>query len=184
MSVDSTVTRGRPSELLLTASISAAELLLFCRDLRGPLSAVVVAATGRALAAHAETDCAPAQGIGVGVVVESGGKMLVPVVRNAADAWLPQVRDEVTRLVEAARTGHLSSGDVGGASVTVCESVPAAAAVDVDPPIGPILAVDRRESHSLELTLIVNADDGGRDDAGRFFGALVRLLQHPYRLLV
>ncbi len=187
MSAEITETRGRSSVLPgLTASIAASELLLFSRDLRGPVTAVVVAATGRALAAHPEVDCAllPA-GTGVGVAVDTDGGVLVPVVRNAADAQLPQVRDEVTRLIYEARTGKLSPGDVGGASVIVCEGVPMAGALGVDPPIGCILAVDRPESHSLDLTcaLTVNSDVG-REEAGRFFATFVRLLLHPYRLLV
>ena len=147
MSADSTVTRGAPVGATAHGVDLGGGAAPF---LPRPARALYRRGRGcdRACACSSCGDrlCSGAQGTGVGVVVESGGKMLVPVVRNAADASLPQVRDEVTRLVEAARTGVSASGDVGGAAVTVCESVPAAAAVDVDPPIGPILAVDRRES--------------------------------------
>lgn len=188
MSVEITETRARSSALPgVEASIAASELLLFCRDLRGTVTDAVVAATGRALAAHPEVGCAlRTAATGVGVAVATDGGVLVPVVRNATDAPLPQVRAEVTRLVDAARAGRLSSADVGGAAVTVYDFVPGAGTAVVDAPTGCILTVARPEYDSFDLTLALTVDGSevGGEEAGRFFATLVRLLQHPYRLLV
>jgi pyruvate/2-oxoglutarate dehydrogenase complex dihydrolipoamide acyltransferase (E2) component len=188
VSAEITETRARSSELRsLKASVATSQLLLFCRDLRGTVTDAVVVATGRALVAHPEVGRAlrPA-GTGVGVAVDADGGVLVPVVRNATDGRLPQVRAEVKRLVDAARAGRLSPADVGGAAVTVYDSVPVAGTVAVEARTGCILAVDRREYDSPDLTLAFTVDGSEVDgeEAGRFFATLVRLLQHPYRLLV
>ena len=93
------------------ATIGAAELLLFCRDLRGTLIDAAVAAAGRALSVQPQGERAlGVAGAGVGVAVETTDGTLVPVVRNAVDGLLPSVRDEVSRLIDAARTGRLGSG--------------------------------------------------------------------------
>jgi pyruvate dehydrogenase E2 component (dihydrolipoamide acetyltransferase) len=188
MSAEIVETRARPLAILgLRASIPASELLLFCRDLRGTVTDALVAATGRALSAHPEVGCVlrPA-GTGVGIAVDTDGGVLVPVVRNATDGPLPQVRAEVTRLVAAARTGRLSPADVGGAAVTVYECALDEGTAGAGAHTGCILVVDRLECDSLDLTLSLTSDDSevGSEEAGRFFATLVRLLQHPYRLLV
>jgi len=189
MSVEITETRARSSARPgLEASIAASELLLFCRDLRGTVTDVVVAAAGRALAAHPEVGCAAASaaGAGVGVAVDTDSGVLVPVVRNATDAPLPQVRAEVSRLVDAARSGRLSSADVGGAAVTVYDPVQGASTAALDASASCILTVGRPAYDSLDLTLALSVDGSevGGAEAGRFFATLVRLLQHPYRRLM
>lgn len=188
MSVKITEARARSSALPgLEVSIAASELLLFCRDLRGTVMDVVVAAAGRALAAHPELGCAaPAAGAGVGVAVDTDGGVRVPVVRNATDAPLPQVRAEVSRLVDAARAGRLLPADVGGAAVTVYDPVPGASTAVVDASASCILTVGRPAYDSFDLTLALSVDGSEVDgaEAGRFFATLVRLLQHPYRRLI
>ena len=188
MSVEITATRVRSSALPgLRASIPASELLLFCRDLRGTVTDALVAATGRALSAHPQVGCVlRSAGTGVGVAVDTAGGVLVPVVRNAADGPLPQVRAEVTRLVAAARTGRLSPADVGGAAVTVYDCAQEIGVVGIGAHTGCILVIDRLEYDSLDIMLSLAADDSevGSEEAGRLFATLVRLLKHPYRLLV
>lgn len=182
MSVDFTEVRAeRRRASGLQASIAASELLLFCRDLRGTVTDVVVAAAGRALAAHPGLGCT-AEGNGIGVAVDADGDVLVPVVRNATDAPLPQVRAEVSRLVDAARAGRLSPADVGGAAVTICDAGVARA----EPSTGCVLAIGRPTLGSPDLTLVLSVDErpGAGEEAGRLFATLVRLLQHPYRRLV
>jgi pyruvate/2-oxoglutarate dehydrogenase complex dihydrolipoamide acyltransferase (E2) component len=169
-----------------SATIGAAELLLFCRDLRGTLMDAAVAAAGRALAAQPRgerTLCA--SGAGVGVAVETAEGTVVPVVRNAVDAPLPSVRDEVSRLIDAARAGRLAPGDVGGAAVTVCDSVPLIGAV-VAEGRNCILTVSgpRAGSGVVTLSLAVGGSDVRTDVARTFFTTVERLLRHPYRLLV
>ncbi len=170
----------------LSATIGAAELLLFCRDLRGTLIDAAVAATGRALSVQSRGGSSlGAAGAGVGFAVETTAGTLVPVVRNAVDGLLPAVRDEVSRLVYAARSGRLAPSDVGGAAVTVCDSLPLAGAIAADAS-GCVLAVSGPRSGSGIVTLSLAVDDSGigADAARAFFATLVRLLRHPYRLLV
>ena len=170
----------------LRALIPASELLLFCRDLRGTVVDAVVAAAGRALLANAETAPATREaGTGVGVAVDTGNGLLVPVVRNAADDPLPRVRTDVSRLVAAARTGTLAPTEIGGAAVTVCERARDVRAVAAEACTSGILSLEWPGVDALELTLF--RGDGepavGGDGTGQFFATLVRLLRHPYRLL-
>jgi pyruvate/2-oxoglutarate dehydrogenase complex dihydrolipoamide acyltransferase (E2) component len=169
-----------------TATIGASELLLFCRDLRGTLVGTVVAAAGRALGAQPHEGSGLGGGDpGVGIAVETIGGTVVPVVRNALDAPLPAIRDEVSRLADAARAGRLAPGDLGAAVVTVCDPVAllGVAAADVR---GPLLTVRSigNDSAVVTLSLVVDGSDVRADVAQTFFAAVVRMLRHPYRLLV
>jgi pyruvate/2-oxoglutarate dehydrogenase complex dihydrolipoamide acyltransferase (E2) component len=171
----------------VSASIPSAELHLFCRDLRGTVGEAIVAATGRALLGHPGVGQAHrGAGTGVGVAVDTDQGLFVPVVRNAGDGPLPEVQAEVARLVAAARSGSLSATEVGGAAVTVCECTRDAGAVVAEASTGYVLAIDELGVDSVELTLFFTNDgpDIGREEERRFFAALVRLLRHPYRLLV
>lgn len=189
MSIEITEMRVRSSAGPgLEAAIEAPELLLFCRDLRGTLTDVVVAAAGRALACSSSPTgrAVRSDRTGVGVLVTAGSAVLVPVVRNATEAPLPQVRAEVARLVEAARAGRLAPADVGGAIVTVSCEQPGTGVALREPPTGCVLTVDRSGPDSPELTLALSGDfsELGVSEAGRFFALLARLLRHPYRRLV
>ena len=186
MSVETIETRrGASVPSVLNESIAASELLLFCRDLRGTVTDVVVAAAGRALAVHPELGCADRAGGGVGVAVDTDGGVLVPVVRNATDAPLPQVRAEVSRLVEAARAGRLAPDDLGAATVTVRETASGSNAPDVGASASCILTFGRRAYDAPDLTLALSVPGRAAGvEAGGFFATLVRLLEHPYRRLV
>ena len=122
----------------------------------------------------------------MGVAVDTDQGLFVPVVRNAGDGPLPEVQADVARLVAAARSGSLSATEVGGAVVAVCECTRDAGTVAVEAGTGYVLTIDELGVDSLELTLFVTNDDPdrGREEERRFFAALVRLLRHPYRLLV
>lgn len=186
MSVDSTSSwiQERP-RTELEASVAAAELLLFCHDLRGSVTDVVVAATGRALAMHPGfARCQPHDGMGVGVVVETVGALLVPVVWNAGDAPLPSVRDEVERLIEAALAGRLSQDDLGAPAVVVHDPFPSAAGVLPEALGSRVLSVERPADDVPGLVLSLSVDTRDGEEATAFFSTLVRLLTHPYRRLV
>lgn len=185
MSVDTTSSRTQgPPRTGLEATIATSELLLFCRDLRGTTTDVVVAATGRALALHPGL-AGRAEAAGVGVAVETAGCLLVPVVRNACEAPLPAVRDEVERVVGAALEGRLSPDDLGVAAVTVHDPFPGTGGALPEALGGRVLSVDRAAGDSPELTLSLSVDGSGAgDEAAPFFATLVRLLRHPYRRLV
>lgn len=147
---------------------------------------VVVAAAGRSLASNPGFVRGVCRGAtGVGVVVETGERVLVPVVRNACEAPLPQVRAEVARLVESALRGALSPGDLGGAAITVHDLLPGGSARPDGASGACVLTVGHRSCDSPELTLTL-AVGGSADpaEAERFFTTLVRLLQLPYRRLV
>jgi pyruvate/2-oxoglutarate dehydrogenase complex dihydrolipoamide acyltransferase (E2) component len=188
VSVEITELRGRAHvQSELQATIAASELLLFCHDLRGTVTDALVAATGRALALHpGVAGAASPAATGIGVTVDTGDRVLVPVVRNATEAPLPLVRAEVERVVDAARAGRLSPDDLGGAAVTVHDPLPGAGATPPEALQGFVLVVDRPACDSPELTLALSIGGSGSngDEAGPFFATLVRLLQHPYRRLV
>jgi pyruvate/2-oxoglutarate dehydrogenase complex dihydrolipoamide acyltransferase (E2) component len=167
-----------------TATIAASELMLFCRDLRGTLIDAAVVAAGRALAAPPRLAWVGGGETGIGIAVETAEGTCVPVVRNALDGSLPAIRDEVSRLLEAARSGRLAPGDVGGAAVTVCDVVTplGVAAAEVR---GGILTVrgPQQGSALVTLSLVVDGSDVRADVARLFFVSVVRMLRHPYRLL-
>ena len=177
----------RPFQPGLNASIPPAELLLFCRDLRGTVLEAVVAATGRALLAHPEIGHARRRAdTGVGVAVDTDQGLFVPVVRNAVDGPLPEVQAEIARLIAAARSGSLSATEVGGAAVTVCGCTRDAGTVAAEAGTDCVLAIDELDVDSLGLALFFASNDPDipLEEERRFFAALVRLLRHPYRLLV
>lgn len=186
MTVDGTSSPTQdPPRTELRATVEASELLLFSRDLRGTTTDVVVAATGRALAAHpvfAGADAAPA----IGVTIESAGGLVVPVVRGAGQAPLPAIRDEVERVTRAALDGRLTADDLGAAAVIVHDPFPGAGASAPVGLGGRVLRVDRGACDSPELTLTLTAEGSGAagEEAALFFATLVRLLRHPYRRLV
>lgn len=188
MSVETTESQVQASvQSELRATIGASELLLFCRDLRGTVTDVLVAATGRALALHPGLGSAAlAPATGIGVTVDTGDGVLVPVVRNATAAPLPLVRAEVERVVDAARAGRLSPDDLGGSAVTVYDPLPGAGVTPPHALQGCVLTVGRPDCEAPELTLALSVGGSGADGAGAgpFFATLVRLLQHPYRRLV
>lgn len=186
MSVDTTSSQTQaPPRTGLEATIATSELLLFCRDLRGTTTDVLVAATGRSLALHSGLGGGEPAG-GVGVVVAGAGGLLVPVVRNAGEAPLPAVRDEVERVVGDALAGRLSPDDMGAAAVVVHDPFPDAGAALPEALGSYVLGVDRSSYDSPELTLSLSVDGAaaGGEEAARFFAMLVRLLRHPYRRLV
>jgi hypothetical protein len=168
-----------------TATIAASELMLFCRDLRGTLIDAVVVAAGRALAAPPPRGGMGGGKTGIGIVVETAEGPCVPVVRNALDGSLPAIRDEVSRLLEAARSGRLAPGDLGGAALTVCDSVTPLGVVATDVRGGVLTVRGPQEGSTLvTLSLVVDGSDVGADVARHFFVSVVRMLRHPYRLLV
>lgn len=185
MSVDTTSSRAQasPRAAGLEATIATSELLLFCRDLRGTTTDVLVAAAGRSLALHPGLgggDAATA----IGVAVEARGGLLVPVVRNAGEAPLPAIRDEVERVIGDALAGRLSPDDLGAAAVIVHDPLPGAGAPLPEARGSYVLGVDRPSRDAPELTLSLSADGSDAEEAAPFFAMLVRLLRHPYRRLV
>ncbi len=190
MSVDghlSDVSVQQGSRLTVEASFDPSDLFLFSRDLGGTVTDVLVAAAGRALGAEgAAAHGSPAPGVGVAVPTPTG--LVIPVVRNAASAPLPDVRSEVGRLVEAARAGRLATDDVGGAALVLDDSELAAGAPGgaVDPSCCGILALASQpdESGDVTLTLVVDTQATATAAAERLLTSFVRLLERPYRRLV
>lgn len=186
-------------QFVLEADVEAFEFVRFRRDLRASATHVVVAAVGRALAAHPEVNVnfeerdgvpgvarLPGSAVGVAVAVDDG--LLVPVARDAGTRLLPELCREIDRVVSAARGGRLLPADIGGAAVTVSNlgmfGVRRFTAV-VNPPESCILAigalVSDRPAFSVSLSVDHRALDGVQ--GARFLATLVRLLEHPYRCL-
>lgn len=57
--------------------------------------------------------------INVGVAVDAGEKLLVPVVKNVAHKGIVQLNQEVIRLAEKAREGRLSLEDIQGGTIAL-----------------------------------------------------------------
>jgi len=185
-------------QLTLRASADATELALFGRDLGGSVTDVLVAAAGRALAAHPEM-CVNVEERqagpvvvrvppSVGVAVATGAGLLVPVVRNAAGAPLADVRAEAQRVVAAARDGCLAAADTGGAATTVSylELGLGAFPAVVNPPQASILVVEPASLRSPTLSVTLSVDTRALDEsrAACFLATVTRLLERPYRRLL
>jgi 2-oxoacid dehydrogenases acyltransferase (catalytic domain) len=177
----------QPLPAFVEATVDASELALFSRDLGGTLTDVLVAAAGRALAAQAGTRAGGSRA-GVGVAVSTVGGQVIPVVRNAATAPLPEVRSEVERLVGAARSGQLVADDLGNAALIVDhvelgsgDLLRAGTSSDCR-----VLAVGTLSDNDTAptLTLLVAAQAAEGEAADRLLASLVALLERPYRRLV
>jgi pyruvate dehydrogenase E2 component (dihydrolipoamide acetyltransferase) len=90
------------------------------------LNHFVLAAAGRALADLPEANRVWADGkivsfhcTDVGVAVNTGRGLLVPVVRDAGRLGLDQLGEQARRVVDAARDGKLTLADTGGGALTV-----------------------------------------------------------------
>ncbi len=162
--------------------VAASELLLFRRDLGGTLTDILVAAAGRALAAHPVLETG-----GVGIAVPWREGVLVPVIANAADAPLPQIRAEVARVVGAARSGMVAPADAGDPAVTVCDRDAGGCArmpgreTRRSLLLGFALTDESSPHPSLALSLDAGAFGGA--EAAPFLRTLACLLERPYRRL-
>ncbi len=167
---------------------------------------LLLAATGRALAAHPTmttiwTEDGP-QALGgsdIGLAIDTPGGLLAPVLRGAGTLRLDDLVRTADALVAAARDGRLSPDDLEGGSLTV-SNLGMHGADFVVPIINPgqaaILGVgrprgafrpDARGAPVLrqEIMLVLSADhrvlDGVR--AAKLLGAIAGLLERPLGLL-
>lgn len=172
------------SRLAVQAAVDSAELTLFARDLGGTATDVLVAAVGRALRADPTSLLSPRAGVGLAVPTAAG--VAVPVLAHAATAPLPELRDEVHRLVRAARRGRLAPWETGDPAV-VLDHIEFAAGEPgaAGPPAEHSVLVLASQPHGLDLSLSVVADADLVDAraAAGLLQSLVRLLERPYRRL-
>lgn len=184
-------------QLTLTTDVDVGELVLFRRDLRSTLDAVVVCAVGRALGAHPY--------VNVTVTERTGGPTVVPAAWSAvrllvlcddglrggvvdADGSRPltEIRDAVTELVHEIRTGRtVTSSPQAAVSLTTFALSGGAASGAVASPASAALTVGRlaEEARAMRIGLSVDARVVDAEQASGFLSTLVRLLEHPYRRL-
>ncbi|MCW5656774.1 MAG: 2-oxo acid dehydrogenase subunit E2 [Burkholderiaceae bacterium] len=170
------------------------------------LNHFIVAAVGRALVAHPDLNLVwceegalrlDAPDVGVAVNTERG--LVVPVVRNAGRLGLGALARQANALVERARSGRLSSDEMGGGAITVSNAGMhglAAMASIIVPGQAMILGVgavrelfrpDAQGAPALrrEITLTLSVDHRVLDGVAgaALLGAMVDALAHPTRLL-
>jgi 2-oxoisovalerate dehydrogenase E2 component (dihydrolipoyl transacylase) len=133
----------------------------------------------------------------VGIATDTERGLLVPVVRHADRLGIGEIAAEVTRLVEAARSGRSKTEELTGGTVTIT-NVGSFGAESGTPiinfPESSILAVgviepralvvdgqvEARPAVTLSLTFDHRVLDGA--EAGRALKALGDLLESPFRL--
>jgi pyruvate dehydrogenase E2 component (dihydrolipoamide acetyltransferase) len=137
------------------------------------------------------------EGVNVGVAVDAGDGLLVPVLKGAASVGIQQIADEIRRLAEAAREGKLRPRDMTGATIAVSNTgsygseagtpilSPGTSATLAFGVIQPrALVVDgevvARPAATISLTFDHRVLDGAA--AGRALTDLVALLESPERL--
>jgi pyruvate/2-oxoglutarate dehydrogenase complex dihydrolipoamide acyltransferase (E2) component len=184
-------------QLTLTTAVDASELLLFRRDLRSSLEAVVVCAIGRALSAHPEVNVTvaervdgpalvPAASPSVRLLVLCDGGIRAGAVDAGETRPLKEVRDAVTALVEDLRSGR-PTGPAQPSALSLTTFVLSGATTPsaVAPPTSCALAVGRLagETGILPVGLSVDARVIDAGQASGFLSTVVRLLEHPYRRL-
>jgi hypothetical protein len=167
---------------VVEATVDSSELQLFARDLGGTVTDVLVAAAGRALVVDAPGDAVH----GVGLAVGGPAGLVVPVVRNAAFAPLPEVRAAVRRLLTAAHAGATFADEPGAALVLDHIEVRPVGPVRVVEPAGGrvVLLASQPDGADLTLALVADARTVDRPTAERLLRVIVRFVERPYRRLV
>jgi pyruvate dehydrogenase E2 component (dihydrolipoamide acetyltransferase) len=165
---------------------------------------LIVKACALALARHPQANGSYRDGrfelhdqVNIGVAVAAEGALVVPTVRDAADASLGRIARETRRLAERVRTGEITPPELSGATFTVSNlgmyGMTAITPV-VNPPqaailgVGAIRATLARDGdaivdrHLLTLTLSCDHRILYGADAARFLAEIRDLLQSPYAL--
>lgn len=135
----------------------------------------------------------------IGLAVQAGERLLVPVIREADRRTVAEIAEERERLVERCKRGALQPGDMEAGSMTISNL--GAFGVDrfqaiLNPPQSAILAVGRVAKRPfvdgdavvarLTVALSLSVDHRVVDGvvAARFLGELVRLVQVPLRIIL
>lgn len=168
---------------------------------------LLVKLTGTALRQHplitsvwTEEHLLVADAIHIGIAVDVGDTLLVPVIRNADTSTLTQIAEQSQRLIAAARSGQLAAADMQGACFTISNlgtlGVEAFTPV-INPPESAILGIGAivreavplddgtfiaRERLTLSLTFDHRVNDGAA--AARFLQTLSLLIDQPVLGLV
>lgn len=185
-------------------TVDCTELDDFRRELDVSPLPVIVAALARICADHPLLNSAwRPDGIHlfhevhVGVATDTERGLMVPVLRNARALTIAELTEEIRRLAEAAREGHLHADDLRSATISVSNTGsygseagtpllnPGNAvtlAIGVIKPRALVVAgeVVARPACTLSLTFDHRVLDGAA--VGRAFTELVDLLQDPTRL--
>ena len=111
------------------AQVDMTEVVSRRETVPGTLTAWVAVAATRALEEYPLLN-ASLQGdqvayhahVNLGVAVETDAGLIVPVIQQADKLRLPQLQEELGRLIEAARQGSLSAEDLDGATFTLTNS--------------------------------------------------------------
>jgi len=124
-----TMNRQTVAQATTVAEVDVSEIMGLRATVPATLTAWVILAAVRALREYPILNASlRADGIAyhehvhVGVSVETDAGLMVPVIHNAQQMTLSQIQRELSRLVEAARTGTLAPSDVEGATFTVTNS--------------------------------------------------------------
>ena len=124
-----TMNRQTVAQATTVAEADVSEIMGLRATVPATLTAWVILAAVRALREYPILNASlRADGIAyhehvhVGVSVETDAGLMVPVIHNAQQMTLSQIQRELSRLVEAARTGTLAPSDVEGATFTVTNS--------------------------------------------------------------
>ena len=185
-------------------TVDCTELEGYRRELDVSPLPVIVAALARTCGNHPLLNSAwRADGIHlfhevhVGVATDTERGLMVPVLRNAGSLKIAELAEEIRRLAEAARGGHLHPDDLRGATISVSNTGsygseagtpllnPGNAvtlAIGVIQPRALVVegAIVARPACTLSLTFDHRVLDGAA--AGRALSDLVALLQSPERL--
>lgn len=181
------------AQLTLHRSFNPQALVAFRQGLRSESRAsfndLFLAATARVLRSHPSVN-ATVEGntisrwrtvhLGMAVAVDDG--LVVPVVRNADNLTLPQLREETGRLGDLARRGRLTMADMQNATFTVTNlgsfGIDAFTPI-INPPQVAILGIGRvgETSSTLSLTIDHRALDGA--PGARFLQDLASVLESP-----
>ncbi len=137
--------------------------------------------------------------INIGVVVAVKGGLLIPVIKNCEELALVEIADRENELVQKARNGRLSAGDLTGGTFSISN----AGILDVDefaaiiyPPQSAILAVASiKDKPKVEgdrivpakmMRMTISVDHRMLDGivAARFLDECKSLLENPAHLIV
>jgi 2-oxoisovalerate dehydrogenase E2 component (dihydrolipoyl transacylase) len=136
----------------------------------------------------------------MGLATQTGGGLMVPVIRDAQDLNVWQLAAEIARLAHAARDGTIARGELGGSTITISSLGPLAGVAStpiVNRPEVAILAPNRiverpvfvgdtdRIRRARMMNLSISCDHRVVDghDAASFVAEVKHLIEAPARLL-
>ncbi len=183
----------------LNTELAAGAVLISVTDLLIRACAVALAAHPQVNSSWGGDHLLRHRQVNIGCAVAADAGLLVPVIRDADHKGLAEIAAESHTLIERARSGRLTPDDMSGGTFTISNlgmyGIDHFTAI-INPPEAAILAVGAAQQEAVvregqlavasrvKLTLAIDHRVLDGATAAAFLQDLVRLLEHPLRIIV